>query len=85
MRINTDFLTELQAEGVPANGRLYFLCRSGVRSLAAAKAAAAAGYAAAVNIEEGFEGVVGADGQRHGGWRGAGLPAAPHRAGEEPQ
>ncbi len=76
MRINAAFVEELKATGIPADGKLYFLCRSGVRSQAAAKAAAAAGFATAVNIAEGFEGVAGPDGQRHGGWLGAGLPAA---------
>lgn len=78
MRINPDFLTELAAEDIPDDAKLYFLCRSGVRSLAAAKAAAAAGYEVAVNIAAGFEGIAGPDGRRHGGWLGAGLPAAPH-------
>ena len=36
MRINPDFLTELAAEDIPDDAKLYFLCRSGVRSLAAA-------------------------------------------------
>ena len=78
MRINPDFLTELAAEDIPDDAKLYFLCRSGVRSLAAAKAAAAAGYEVAVNIAAGFEGIAGPDGRRHGGWLGAGLPAAPY-------
>ncbi|MCA8929195.1 MAG: rhodanese-like domain-containing protein [Alphaproteobacteria bacterium] len=85
MRVNADFIAELKAERIPANARLYFLCRSGVRSLAAAAAAAAAGYAHAVNVREGFEGVAGPDGIRHGGWRGAGLPEAPHRVGGDGQ
>jgi rhodanese-related sulfurtransferase len=80
MRINPDFLEKLAAAQIPATAKLYFLCRSGVRSLAAARAAAAAGYAVTVNIAAGFEGIAGADGQRHGGWLGFGLPAAPHKA-----
>jgi rhodanese-related sulfurtransferase len=53
-----------------------FLCRSGVRSDAAARVAAAAGYAKAFNVVEGFEGDKDADGHRGtlGGWRKAGLP-----------
>ena len=52
-----------------------FLCRSGVRSVAAAQAATAAGLGPAYNVLEGFEGDVGADGHRgHSGWRAAGLP-----------
>lgn len=83
MRIDPDFLAKLEAEDIPSNAKLYFLCRSGVRSLAAAKAAAEAGYAVTVNIAAGFEGVAGPDGRRHGGWLGAGLPAAPHIAEDQ--
>ncbi len=53
-----------------------FLCRSGVRSHAAADAATRAGWKEAYNILEGFEGDK--DGEQHrgvvGGWRKAGLP-----------
>ncbi len=55
---------------------LLFLCRSGVRSHAAAAAATEAGHRHAFNILEGFEGDL--DEERHrgvkGGWRKAGLP-----------
>jgi rhodanese-related sulfurtransferase len=53
-----------------------FLCRSGVRSHAAAQLAAQSGYARAMNILEGFEGDLDAHGHRGtvGGWRKAGLP-----------
>lgn len=83
MRVNPDFLAELKAAGLPSNAKLYFLCRSGVRSLAAAHAAAEAGYAVNVNIQEGFEGIAGPDGRRHGGWLGAGLPSKPYARGED--
>ena len=54
---------------------LLFLCRSGVRSHAAAAAVTAAGQAHAYNILEGFEGDLDAEGHRGGsGWRHAGLP-----------
>ena len=51
------------------------LCRSGVRSVAAAKRAAELGVTA-YNILEGFEGDADADGHRgnQGGWRRRGLP-----------
>lgn len=54
---------------------LFFICRSGGRSLRAAQAARAAGFTSVVNVSEGFEGAKDAQG-RHtvGGWRGAGLP-----------
>ena len=55
---------------------LLFLCRSGVRSHAAAFAATEAGHGHAFNILEGFEGDL--DDEQHrgtrGGWRRAGLP-----------
>jgi sulfur dioxygenase len=54
---------------------LLMLCRSGVRSIAAAQRATELG-ARAYNVLEGFEGDPNADGQRGrlGGWRLRGLP-----------
>lgn len=67
---------ELKALGVGPDDDLYFICRSGSRSLAAAKAMAAAGYRACHNVAGGFEGPL--DDERHrgsaGGWKAAGLP-----------
>ena len=74
---NPTFLDELGSAGLePGDGRpVVFLCRSGVRSVAAAQAATAAGYGPAYNVLRGFEGDVGPDGQRgHWGWRAEGLP-----------
>ena len=53
-----------------------FLCRSGVRSVAAAKAAAADGFSRAFNVTEGFEGGPDASGHRGttAGWKVRGLP-----------
>jgi rhodanese-related sulfurtransferase len=53
-----------------------FLCRSGVRSVAAAELVTAAGFARAYNVAEGFEGPVDGAGHRGGaaGWKAAGLP-----------
>lgn len=72
---NPDFIAELSARVRP-DVAILFLCRSGVRSHHAAQAAARAGFAAAFNILEGFEGDLDADGRRgtRGGWRFAGLP-----------
>lgn len=55
---------------------LLFLCRSGVRSVAAAQAAAQAGYEQAYNVTEGFEGGPDAHGHRgtEAGWKVRGLP-----------
>ncbi len=52
------------------------ICRSGARSLAAAKALAAAGYINLTNVEEGFEGDKDAAGHRCtvSGWRYHQLP-----------
>lgn len=74
MALNTDFDAALQA-AVPAGGTVLFLCRSGVRSVAAAQRASALGFEA-YNILEGFEGNPDAQGQRGhtGGWRLAALP-----------
>lgn len=71
---NPHFVAQLEAlEGRRDN--LLFLCRSGVRSHAAAIAATEAGHARAFNIVEGFEGDLGPDGHRGAtGWRAAGLP-----------
>ena len=67
---------ELKALGIQADDALFFICRSGSRSLAAAKAMAEAGYRACHNVAGGFEGPL--DGDRHRGavegWKAAGLP-----------
>ena len=67
---------ELKALGVKQDDDLFFICRSGGRSLAAAKAMAATGYRACHNVAGGFEGPL--DDDRHrstvGGWKAAGLP-----------
>ena len=74
MALNAGFDDELKA-AVPDGKKVVFLCRSGVRSVAAARRAAELGLEA-YNILEGFEGD--ADGQaqrgRLGGWRLRGLP-----------
>jgi rhodanese-related sulfurtransferase len=72
---NPDFIAQLNA--LPdKREHLMFLCRSGVRSHAAAIAAKEAGYPHTYNILEGFEGDL--DEEKHrgtrGGWRRAGLP-----------
>ncbi len=68
------FDAQLRA-AVPPGGRAVLLCRSGVRSVAAARRAAELGIDA-YNILEGFEGEVDAEGHRNrrGGWRLRGLP-----------
>jgi len=74
MELNPDFDAQLRA-AVPAGRKVVLLCRSGVRSIAAAQRAAQLGCEA-YNILEGFEGDADANGQRGrlGGWRFHGLP-----------
>lgn len=62
-------------QAVPQGKKAVLLCRSGVRSIAAAKRAAELGIEA-YNILEGFEGNADDDGHRgrQGGWRLRGLP-----------
>lgn len=62
-------------EAVPAGKKVVLLCRSGVRSIAAAKRATEMGIEA-YNILEGFEGDADEQGHRgrKGGWRLRGLP-----------
>ncbi|UCV22532.1 rhodanese-like domain-containing protein [Ferribacterium limneticum] len=72
---NPNFMAELKRQ-VDPEALVMFLCRSGVRSVAAAAAATEAGYNSCYNILEGFEGDKDANGHRNtiGGWRKAGMP-----------
>jgi sulfur dioxygenase len=73
MGLNPDF--DGQVRDASGGKKLVFLCRSGVRSIAAAKRASELGLEA-YNILEGFEGDPDAHAQRgrKGGWRFRGLP-----------
>jgi len=74
MAMNASFDGALRA-AVPAGKKVVLLCRSGVRSIAAAKHATALGLEA-YNILEGFEGDPDAQAHRgnKSGWRLRGLP-----------
>jgi glyoxylase-like metal-dependent hydrolase (beta-lactamase superfamily II)/rhodanese-related sulfurtransferase len=74
MAMNPAFDADLRA-AVPAGKKVVLLCRSGVRSVAAAKRATELGLEA-YNILEGFEGDPDSHAHRgrRGGWRLAGLP-----------
>jgi rhodanese-related sulfurtransferase len=74
MAMNPEFDAGIQALGVGGR-KLVLLCRSGVRSIAAAQRATELGVQA-YNILEGFEGDPDAHAQRGrvGGWRLRGLP-----------
>lgn len=76
MQVNPDFVGALSEALSDKEVPLLFLCRSGVRSVAAAKAMAAAGYSTCLNVADGFEGPLDAQGKRGatGGWKAAGLP-----------
>jgi rhodanese-related sulfurtransferase len=72
---NADFLAQLEAVA-DKDEIVLFLCRSGVRSRHAARAATAAGFVHAYDILEGFEGEKDGAGHRKsvGGWCYRGLP-----------
>ena len=74
MAANQNFDEQLRA-AVSEGKKVVLLCRSGVRSVAAAQRATGLGIEA-YNILEGFEGDVDANGQRGrlSGWRKRGLP-----------
>jgi sulfur dioxygenase len=76
MAINPHFDQELEKIS-PKGTKVLFLCRSGIRSIAAAQRAQSLGYSA-YNILEGFEGDPDSHAQRgkRGGWRFLGLPWA---------
>jgi len=67
---------QLHRRGLDQEAPIYFLCRSGVRSRAAAIAATAAGWKRCYNVTEGFEGPRDQSGHRgrERGWKAAGLP-----------
>jgi rhodanese-related sulfurtransferase len=76
MQVNAGFVEQMKKAGLEPEHHIYFLCRSGVRSLAAARAAAEAGYAHVYNIADGFEGPPDGDGHRGtvAGWKADGVP-----------
>lgn len=76
MTINPQFVDAVAASGIDRNAPVLFLCRSGVRSRAAAIAMTASGFSPCYNIARGFEGDP--DAARHrgttSGWKVDGLP-----------
>lgn len=71
----TQALSALDAD---RTNELFFICRSGVRSLRAAETVAAAGFTRCRNVTDGFEGPLDPDRHRGrlGGWKARGLPWA---------
>lgn len=82
MELNGGFVGELDEalsrQALSRDGPAIFMCRSGGRSLAAARAAAAGGYVTTYNLAGGFEGDLDTDRHRgrQTGWKAAGLPWA---------
>jgi len=76
MQVNGSFAEHLAKAGVKPESKVFYLCRSGARSLAAGQAAQAAGFAHAFNVADGFEGPPDAEGHRGAlaGWKAEGLP-----------
>ena len=74
--INANFRGELERVAADRDRPVYFLCRSGARSLAASRLAEAAGYARVFNVADGFEGNPDEHGHRGrvAGWKASGLP-----------
>lgn len=74
---NPTFVEQLHELGLGSGDQrpVVFLCRSGQRSIGAAKAATDAGLGPAYNVLDGFEGGLDSDGHRGAsGWRAVGLP-----------
>ena len=78
--INPAFVDTLDAAlreaGSGRDAPIFFICRSGARSAAAAAAMTAAGYSRCYNLAGGFEGPRDAEGHRGTleGWKAANLP-----------
>jgi rhodanese-related sulfurtransferase len=76
MQRNAAFVDQLKEAGFTPDHHIYFICRSGQRSYAAAQAAQDAGFPNAYNVADGFEGGPDAEGHRGvaAGWKAEGLP-----------
>lgn len=76
MQRNGAFAEDLRRAGLTPAQRVYFICRSGARSLSAARLAEQAGFGRCFNLGDGFEGPHDAEGHRGtvAGWKAEGLP-----------
>jgi rhodanese-related sulfurtransferase len=77
MTANPNFINQVKEQACPTTDTpLLFLCRSGVRSVHAARALSEAGFTACYNILGGFEGDLDEHGHRShtNGWKVDGLP-----------
>ena len=77
-QINSKFVAEVEKFVPDKNAPVLLLCRSGQRSLDAAKALEEEGFKRLINIADGFEGPLDQHNHRGnlGGWRFNGLPWA---------
>lgn len=76
MAVDPEFAGKVKAQLGEGSGPLYFLCRSGARSRAAAIAMTDAGLGPCFNVSGGFEGDKDASSHRGraNGWKAADLP-----------
>jgi len=76
MQVNPEFVAQLSGGVADRGAPLLFLCRSGVRSAAAARAMTEAGYSNCFNVSDGFEGPPDGKARRGStaGWKASGLP-----------
>ena len=80
MDVNAQFVDELRTEfgrrEVKQETPIFFLCRSGVRSMSAASLMTSIGYVRCLNVLGGFEGPIDENKHRGGksGWKAADLP-----------
>lgn len=80
MTINPNFVTNvaqaIKQQGGDESSEIYFLCRSGVRSMAAAIELTKMGFSKCFNVSGGFEGPPNAERHRGlvDGWKASDLP-----------
>lgn len=74
--LNSEFVDQVKSVAADSSTPVLLLCRSGQRSMEAAKTLEEAGYRHLINVDEGFEGALDEDKHRGtlGGWRFHGLP-----------
>jgi rhodanese-related sulfurtransferase len=76
MQVDGAFVDHLQQAGLKADQPVYFICRTGSRSLTAAQVAERGGFSHTYNVAGGFEGPM--DTAKHrghiAGWKADGLP-----------
>jgi rhodanese-related sulfurtransferase len=76
MKINSSFKNQVIESNIKYDDKLFLMCRSGVRSLNAAKFLISCGYNYSFNVSDGFEGDKNNRSQRStiNGWAYHNLP-----------